>query len=305
MEQKNFTVQSEFDGLTLHATVYEPNGEKKGVFQILHGMCEYKERYAPLMQFFCENGYVAVCHDQRGHGDSVKAPEDLGYFYEYSANAIVEDAAQMTREMKARYPDLPIVLFGHSMGSMVARCYLRKYDDMVDRAIVCGSPCKNPLAGVAIFLEKCIRLFRGARHRSKMLTYLSTGKGNDNFPGEGKGAWLSKNRANIDEFHANPKGDYRFTCNGFENLFKLMKRTYTKKGYELKNPDLPIYFVSGGDDPVLGGEKNWNEVLEFMRKVGYTNVSGTLYQGLRHEVHNELDNENVLSDLLAFANGEK
>ena len=84
-----------------------------------------------------------------------------------------------------------------------------------------------------------------------------------------------------------------------------MKRTYTKKGYELKNPDLPIYFVSGGDDPVLGGEKNWNEVLEFMRKVGYTNVSGTLYQGLRHEVHNELDNENVLSDLLAFANGEK
>ena len=138
-----------------------------------------------------------------------------------------------------------------------------------------------------------------------MLTYLSTGKGNDNFPGEGKGAWLSKNRANIDEFHANPKGDYRFTCNGFENLFKLMKRTYTKKGYEVKNPDLPIYFVSGGDDPVLGGEKNWNEVLEFMRKVGYTNVSGTLYQGLRHEVHNELDNENVLSDLLAFANGEK
>ena len=202
-------------------------------------------------------------------------------------------------------PDIPHFLFGHSMGSMVARCYLRKYDDMVDRAIVCGSPCKNPLAGVAIVLEKCIRLFRGARHRSKMLTYLSTGKGNDNFPGEGKGAWLSKNRANIDEFHANPKGDYRFTCNGFENLFKLMKRTYTKKGYEVKNPDLPIYFVSGGDDPVLGGEKNWNEVLEFMRKVGYTNVSGTLYQGLRHEVHNELDNENVLSDLLAFANGEK
>ncbi len=298
---KSLVLESEFDEIPLHVLVYEPKEEKKGVIQILHGMCEYKERYESFMRYFAEHGFVAVCHDQRGHGDSVRSIQDWGYFYETSGNAIVEDAAQITRWIRAEYPALPITLFGHSMGSMVARCYLQNYDTLVDKAIVCGSPTKNPLAGVAIALTKCIALFRGKRHRSKMLSYLSTGKGNKNFPNEKKGAWLSSNRVNIDEFYSNPKGGYRFTCNGFENLFKLMKNTYRKKGYKVQNAALPIQFVSGADDAVLGGKENFEKTVAFMREVGYQNVTGKLYEGLRHEIHNEIDNGEVLNDLLAFA----
>ncbi|MBQ8308395.1 MAG: alpha/beta hydrolase [Clostridia bacterium] len=298
---KSLVLESEFDELPLHVAVFEPQGEKKGVIQILHGMCEYKERYESFMRFFVEHGFVAVCHDQRGHGDSVRSIKDWGYFYETSGNAIVEDAAQITRWIKREYPDLPITLFGHSMGSMVARCYLQNYDTLVDKAIVCGSPAKNPLAGLAIALDKCIALFCGKRHRSKMLSYLSTGKGNNNFPNEEKGAWLSSNRENINEFYSNPKGNYRFTCNGFENLFRLMKNTYKKKLYQVQNADLPIRFVSGGDDAVLGGKENFEKTVAFMREVGYSNVTGKLYEGLRHEIHNEIDSERVYADLLAFA----
>lgn len=300
MEEKNFIIHSEFDDLPLHVSVYEPSGEKKGVLQILHGMCEFKERYAPFMQYFAENGFVVVCHDQRGHGDSVLSEKDRGYFYDLKANAIVEDAALITRRIKETYPDLPVTLFGHSMGSMVARCYLREHDDLVDKAIVCGSPSKNPLAGLAIFVEKCIRLFRGGHHRSKMLAYLSTGKGDENFEGEGKGAWLCRDRAVIDAYYKNPKSNYKFTCNGFENLFRLMKRTYSKKGYQVKNPDLPIRFVSGSADAVMGNELKWFDSIEFMREVGYTNVTGKLYKDLRHEIFNDIGKEEVLSDLLAF-----
>lgn len=303
MQTKNYTLTSDFDGLTLHVLVVEPNGERKGIFQILHGMCEYKERYLPLMEFFAANGYVAVCHDQRGHGDSVLDEKDRGYFYEYSGNAIVDDAAQVTRFIKTEYPNLPVTLFGHSMGSMVARCYLQKYDRQVEKAIICGSPSKNPMAGMAIFVEKCIRLFKGARHRSKMLAYLSTGKGDENFPGEGKGAWLSRNREIIDEYYASPKSNYKFTCNGFENLFKLMRNTYHKNLYAVKNPDMPILFVAGGDDAVIVSKEKWLDAIEFMRKVGYTNVDGKLYDGYRHEIHNDIGNEVPLADLLAFANG--
>ncbi len=299
MEIKKMTVQSEVDGLQLHVTTYEPSGERKGVLQILHGMCEFKERYAPFMEYFCANGYVVVCHDQRGHGDSVKKQEDLGYFYDYSGEAIVEDAAQMTRKIKAEYPHLPVILFGHSMGSMVARCYLQKYDTLVDKAIICGSPSKNPLVGTAIFMSKCIRLFAGARHRSKLLAYLSTGKGNNKFPNEKKGAWLSQNRENVKNFYAHPKNKI-FTCNGFENLFKLMKRTYKKKAYAVQNPTLPIHFVSGSDDAVMGNEMKWFAAIEDLRDVGYENVSGKLYKGLRHEIFSDIGGEEVLSDLLAF-----
>ena len=299
MIRKNFTITSDFDGLLLQGCVFEPDGEKKGVVQILHGMCEYKERYEELMRYFAENGFVAVCHDQRGHGDSVKSAEDLGYFYDTKAQAIVSDAAQVTRYVKEHYAGVPITLFGHSMGSMVARCYLQEHDVLVDKAIVCGSPSQNPLAGVAIFLTKIIALFYGKKHRSKMLSYLSTGKGNDKFPGEGKGAWLSKNRENIEAFHSNPKGNYRFTCNGFENLFRLMKNTYQKKRYRVQKPQLAIHFVSGSDDAVLGGEKNFEKTVTFMKATGYQKVDGKLYQGLRHEIHNEKENEEVLSDLLS------
>ena len=299
MQTQTFTLNASFDNLTLHLLVAEPQGEAKGVVQILHGMCEYKERYLPLMQHFTANGFAVVCHDQRGHGDSVKEENDLGYFYEKKAQGIVEDAADVTKWIRTRYPHLPITLFGHSMGSMVARCYLQRHDTLIDKAIICGSPANNPLSPVAILLAKTIGLFRGKHHRCKTLSYLSTGKGNKKFPGEEKGAWLSKNRENINEFYSNPKGRFRFTCNGFENLFRMMKHTYTAKLYKTQNPALPIYFVSGADDPVLGGAKNFAKVLAFMRKVGYTHVDGRLYEGLRHEVHNETDNQEVLADLVA------
>lgn len=300
MEIKNFVIESAFDKLPLHVTVYEPSGEKKGVLQILHGMCEYKERYADFMEYFCKNGLVVVCHDQRGHGDSVKDATDLGYFYDTSSKAIVEDAAQITARIKEEYPHLPITLFGHSMGSMVARCYLRAHDKLIDKAIICGSPSKNPLAGVAVGLAKTIAFFRGGRHRSKMLAYLSTGKGDKRFVGEGKGAWLSQNRESIESFYSNPKGRVIFTCNGFENLFKLMKYTYKKKGFAVQNPALPIHFVSGSDDAVLGNELKWFQAIEFLRKRGYENVSGKLYKGLRHEIFHDVDKDEVLADLLTF-----
>ncbi len=300
MEIKNFIIESNFDKLPLHVTVYEPSGEKKGILQILHGMCEYKERYASFMEYFCQKGFVVVCHDQRGHGDSVKETKDLGYFYDNSAKAIVEDAAQMTQYIKELYPNLPVTVFGHSMGSMVARCYLRDFDMLADKVIVCGSPSKNPLAGIAVGLAKTIALFRGAHHRSRFLCYVSTGKGNKKFPGEPKGAWLSQNRENIEAFYSNPKGKFVFTCNGFENLFRLMKYTYKKKGYLVQNPTLPIHFISGSDDPVLVNDMKWFQSIEFLRERGYENVSGKLYKGLRHEVFHDIDKEEVLADILAF-----
>ena len=298
--EKQFTLQSKVDGLTLYGWCIEPTCAPKGIVQILHGKSEFKERYEEFMRSFVEQGYVAVCHDHRGHGDSVRDAEDLGHFYDKTGKAVVSDSVQVTEYIREQYPNLPIVLFGHSMGSMIARCYLQEHDDLVDKVILCGSPSENPLCGVGIFLARFISVLRGAKHRSPMLAYLSTGKGDDRFPGEGPGAWLSRDRANIEKFQSNPKRKKNFTCNGFENLFRLMKMTYQKEKYLVHKSGLPIHFVSGGDDAVLGSEEKWMASIECLREVGYTQVTGKLYEGMRHEVFNEIGKEEVFADLLTF-----
>lgn len=299
MQTETFTLQSEFDGLTLHGVLFCPQNPK-AVLQILHGMCEYKERYEDFMRFFAQHGYAVVCHDHRGHGDSVKEESDRGFFYDKTGKAIVDDAAQVTKYIKARFTGLPVYLFGHSMGSMVARCYLQRFDDLVDKAVICGSPSKNSAVDVAILLAKTVSLFRGERYRSKMLAYLSTGKGDERFKEEGKGNWLSRNRENIEAYLSHPKGKIRFSANGYENLFKLMKQTYRKKAYLVKNPALPILFVSGSDDAVLVSEKKWRAAIDCLKQAGYGDVSSILYPQFRHEIFNDVGRERVLEDLLAF-----
>ncbi|MBR2647107.1 MAG: alpha/beta fold hydrolase [Clostridia bacterium] len=306
MNKIPFSVQSDYFDVTLQGVIYEPDGSAqkfKGVVQIVHGMCEYRERYDDFMRYLVGNGYVAACYDQRGHGDSVETAEERGWFGDRDGVAFVEDAVKVTKLLRERYPQLPLTLFGHSMGSMIVRCYLREHDELIDRLIVSGSPSKNPLAGTAVLIAKTLSVFKGERHRSKMLSYLSTGKGDKKFPKEPKGAWLSHNRKNIDEFYSNPKGGFRFTCNGFENLFKLMKRTYQKKGYQVKNSSLPIHFVSGERDAVAVSVDKWTDSVEFMSKLGYKNVTGKLYYDLRHEILNEPSNKEVYADLLAFIKG--
>ncbi|MBR2442358.1 MAG: alpha/beta fold hydrolase [Clostridia bacterium] len=299
MTIKEFTVISSYDSLPLQGILFIPDSPK-GIVQILHGMVEYKKRYEPFMRFLAENGYIAACHDHRGHGDSVLTADDYGWFGDLSANAIVEDGVEVTKYLKSQYPNLPIALFGHSMGSMVARCYIQEHDLEIDKLILSGSPCKNPLAGMGIAMEKCVRLFRGGRHRSKLLAFLSTGNGDKNFKGEGEGAWLTRDRSVVEAFHSDKKCGFVFTCNGFENLFKLLKYSYTKKRYKVFNPTLPTLIVSGEADPVLGGKKKWEQLVAFSKDLGYTSVETKLYGDMRHEILNEIGKEEVQKDILRF-----
>ncbi len=307
MKKTEFILPSQFDNVPLHGTVYETNGGNppKAILQLCHGMCEHRGRYEEMIAYFVERGFVAIMHDHRGHGETAEKDEDNGYFGDKTAKAVVQDTVQITNFIKEKYPTLPVYLFGHSMGSMVVRCYLQEHDTLIDKLVVCGSPAANPLVGVAIALTKCIALFKGERYRSPLLKYLSIGTGDEKFPGEGKGAWLSRNRANVEKYNADPKCSFTFTCNGFENLFRLMKNTYDKSLYRVKNKTLPILFISGSDDPVMVSEDKWLASHQSLRKVGYENVGGKLYHGYRHEICNELDRETVYQDLLAFFEAEE
>lgn len=304
MQKREFTLQSKYDNLALSCAEYTAEGvtqtNAKGVVQIVHGMCEYKERYEGFIDYLTQNGYVVFAHDHRGHGGSVTANENLGYFGDKKGEAIVDDAALVTDEIRRLYPGLSVTLFGHSMGSLVVRAYIQKYEEKIDKLIVCGSPSKNSLAGFGLMLNGVISAFRGEKYRSRLMANASTGGGDDKFPGEGKNAWLTRDKTVVEKYNADEKCNFVFSCNGFSNLLHLVKNAYKKKKYPAKHSDLPIFFMAGADDPVIGSEKKWLAAQQFLRDVGYKNVTGKSYPKMRHEILNELGKEEVYADALAF-----
>lgn len=304
MQKREFTLQSKYDNLALSCAEYTAEGgtqtNAKGVVQIVHGMCEYKERYEGFIDYLTQNGYIVFAHDHRGHGGSVTANENLGYFGDKKGEAIVDDAALVTDEIRRLYPGLSVTLFGHSMGSLVVRAYIQKYEEKIDKLIVCGSPSKNSLAGFGLMLNGVISAFRGEKYRSRLMANASTGGGDDKFPGEGKNAWLTRDKTVVEKYNADEKCNFVFSCNGFSNLLHLVKNAYKKKKYPAKNSDLPIFFMAGADDPVIGSEKKWLAAQQFLRDVGYKNVTGKSYPKMRHEILNELGKEEVYADALAF-----
>ena len=148
---ETFSVPGASDNVLLSTLVIAPESPK-AVLQLVHGMAEHKERYIPFMNYLAEMGYACVICDLRGHGASVTDKEDLGWMGKGGMTALVDDVLRITDWAKTKYPGLPFFLMGHSMGSMIVRSYIKRFDKELDGLIVCGSPSKNPAAGLGNFL---------------------------------------------------------------------------------------------------------------------------------------------------------
>lgn len=297
---KSLKLKASADDLSLAVLVSEPEGSPEGVFQIVHGMCEHKERYVPFMEYLSAHGYVCVIHDHRGHGESVKTPDDLGFMYKGGWRAMVEDVRVVSDWAKSQYPSLKHILLGHSMGSMVVRSFTKRYDGMIDTLFVCGCPSDNPAKSAGKFLADCFALFAGGHSRPKILQKLSFGSFNAPFAQEGYPvAWVCSDKQTLEEYHSDPLCMFQFTANGFSNLTALMKDCYSRKGWELNNPELPVHFISGAEDPCLVSEKAIGKAVDLMKQVGYKNTDLKLYEGMRHEILNETGKRQVWDDILA------
>lgn len=301
MKKEYLTIDSACDGLPLSVAVFAPEGEVKGIIQFAHGMAEHKERYYGFMEYLAEQGYASAINDHRGHGGSVKSKEDLGYFYDETSDFIVEDLHQLTLAVKEKFPGKPVYLFGHSMGSLTVRKYIKKYDGEIKKLIVCGSPSKNPLVGSALSIVALQKAFKGDRYRSRFIQKMAFGSYNKNLKDVSSGnSWLSANLENVKTYDKDGMCGFTFTLNGFRNLFLLMKQVYEPQGWLMKNKDLSIWFIAGGDDPVIAGESNWLQAQEFLKSMGYNNVTGKLYPGLRHEILNEACATDIYKDVLNY-----
>lgn len=299
MEKQELTLTSNFDGLTLGVSIRIPE-HPRGILQLVHGMAEHRERYHDFMDYCAEQGLVVVIHDHRGHGASAASEDDYGYFGKDGINGIIEDVHQVTEYVKSRFPGLPLTLFGHSMGSLVVRCYTKKYDKDIDGLIVCGSPSKRVGAGAGVLLAKLLQIFHGEKYRSKFVNKMAFGNYNKGF-GEATSpnSWIVSDPAVVEAYDADPRDGFVFTLNGFETLFGLIKLAYSKKGWLVQNPNMPVLFIAGADDPCIISEKDFDKAVEFLRGRGYHDVKSKLYPGMRHEILNEVGKIQVWQDVVA------
>lgn len=290
---------------TIHAELFIPSDNNiSAVVQISHGMMDYVGRYKGMAEAFCAKGIALCGHDHLGHGDSVKTPDDYGFFASKNGyNYVIDDVKGMNDLIRKEFPGVPVVLLGHSMGSFIARLYSVKYADSIDGLIIHGTAGPNPATGAGLLLVKLLRAVKGERHRSKFVCSLADGGYNKGFdPAEGDGAWLTRDPSMVADRVGNPKNDFIFTLAGYEDLFTFLGNCNDSQWFREFPMGLPTLIVSGESDPVGGFGKGVRYVYDNLKKNG-ASVQLKLYPEARHELFMETNRNEVFADLIAWIEG--
>ncbi len=292
------------DGLTqIHAIEWIPETQVRGILQIAHGMVEYIDRYDRFAAFMAAQGFYVVGNDHLGHGKSVTDESQLGYFAKHDGNfCVLSDMHKLREDTKAKYPDVPYFLLGHSMGSFLARQFIEKYGEGLSGAIIMGTGYQ-PMAtlDLGIALTAVFNKLMGGHYRSTTINNMALGAYNASFePARTKNDWLTKDEKIVDAYTANPLNQFIFTVNGYYNLFRGMRYAQRKVNLDKIPKDLPILVISGQNDPVGEFGKGPKIIAETYRETGIKDVTLKLFPDDRHEILNELDKEAVDKYILAW-----
>ena len=291
MSDKNF-YESYIVNLKIHIAMYVPDNPIATV-QIIHGMSEHKERYYNFMKFLGEKGFVSLTADNIGHGQSVHPPHDLGYICDKSPDGLLISTTEHLNKMLAvKYPSVPHFMIGHSMGSLIVRCCLQ-YNN-TDGIILIGTPCYSRLTPFADLLTSELEKKLSPDYRSDIISNWSEKFLNRNFE-DMPHSWISSNPETVISFNNDPLCNFTYTLSGYQALTGLIQRAYSPE--TATNPDLPIKFLSGKDDPCMLSEEKFFEAIKSLEIAGYRNITHKLYIGMRHEILNETDKIQVWNDI--------
>ena len=274
------------------------------VLQIIHGMQEFVDRYDDFANYLNTKGYVVVGEDHLGHGFSVNNEEEYGYFGKTGSEDVLKDIHNLYEKTRREYPDLPYFFLGHSMGSFLVRQYIERYGEEVDGVIIMGTGWtdQNTLtAGKTVC--NVISAFRGEKHRSKLIEGIAFGSYNDRCPKRTRVDWLTKDEKIVDTYLKEPRDTFRFTVNGYKFLFNAIEDE--QKNIDKMPKNLPVFFVSGEEDPVGAYGKGVITSYTKFKEAGMTDVNIKLYPGDRHEILNELDRQQVYEDLYTWLENKR
>ena len=291
------------DGIDLFVYCWLPAGAPRAAVQIVHGLAEHAGRYARLAQALNQAGYAVYANDHRGHGRTAKSAEELGFFAEQGGwRKCVDDLWQVNRHIGAEHPGVPLVMIGHSMGATLAEQFMGDHGDALAGVMLSGANGKpTAMAAMGRQITRAERLRLGARGKSKLVQSLTFDAFNKKFaPTRTAFDWLSRDRAEVDKYVADPLCGFAATVQLWVDLLDGWAAVSRPEHRKRVPRDLPIHVIAGGRDPVSGNARQIGPWIEEYRATGATNVELRVYPEARHEVFNETNRDEVTKNLLAW-----
>ncbi len=286
----------------IHACRWTPEGEPRAILQIVHGIAEFVERYDAFANFLTAQGFLVVAEDHMGHGQSINGGGVQGYFHG-GWFAAVEDTMTLMGMTRRDYPGIPYILFGHSMGSFMARTILCKYPDSgIHAAVICGTGWQPAFALPALGkVMDAVCKKTGETNPNEKLQNMVFGSYNNKVEHPRTAYdWLTRDAKIVDAYIAHPLCGFTASCGLLRDMMQGICFIEQPMNLAAMRKDLPVFFIAGGDDPVGSYGKGIHQAVKAFRKAGMKDVSSRIYPLGRHEILNEINKEDVYRDVLAW-----
>lgn len=296
------------DGHEIFVRTYTPESEPIGSFYILHGMGEHGDRYDSFAKLLCKEGFKVYTHDHRGHGKTVERNGILGHFAdEKGFDRVVQDVYEIVQQTEQQDGYLrPRIIFGHSMGSFIARRFIQIHSSIIDACILCGTGTTTTLHKVGNLLANYLAAKEGKQVESKFMndmTFTSFNKQFDNI--KTPFDWLSTNEKEVEKYQEDPLCGFIPTHQFFADLTEGLLTIHKKEENAKIRRDLPVLLISGSDDPVGNNGAGVYKVANQLKNAGLAHVVVYLFEQMRHEILNEKNNEHVYDVIIRWLKHEQ
>lgn len=304
--QTGFSFQST-DGVEIFASKWVKGSEDKprAIVQLAHGMAEHIMRYDRFARELVSNNIFVYGNDHRGHGRTGNKTNSIGYFAEEQGfEKVVQDMQTLTTSIEKENPDVPIFLFGHSMGSFLSRRYIQIFGDRLAGVILSGTGGDPGLLGkIGKMVASREKRTKGERAPSPLMNNLTFGSYNKAFrPARTEFDWLSRDEQELDLYLADPYCGGVFSSGFFHDLLGGLETINQPENIRSVPSTLPIFIISGSKDPVGANSKGVIKTYNAYKKAGMADVSYKLYEDARHELLNELNRDEVYADVVNWIN---
>jgi alpha-beta hydrolase superfamily lysophospholipase len=284
------------DGVEIHYRRWTGAASPNAVIQIVHGAAEHSGRYDRFAKALVSQGYAAYATDHRGHGRTRVRSGQLGDAGPDAWNGFVRDELQLSRIIHQAHPETKLVLFAHSLGSLIAQDYITRQPELIHALVLSGTSYGAPppkevltaLDGAA----KSAPLGPSAFWADRFKDF------NKPFTGRPGFEWLSRDAAEVKKYLQDPQAGFAFSNELVRDIFQGLV-PLRDPAREARIPkDLPVLIIQGALDPVGGNLKGTQALLDRYAALGLTRVSRKFYDGARHEVLNETNRDEVTRDVL-------
>ena len=287
------------NGGKIAATVWSPVSSPVGIVQIIHGIAEHVERYSDFATYLNDRGYLVVAEDHMGHGATAALSGTLGYFTG-GWWAAIEDSCTLMKRTMGEHPGIPYVLFGHSMGSFMARTILAKHPDSgISGCVICGTGWQpDVVLGAGKILTNGICKISDPKKPSALLHNIAFGAYNKRVERPiSPHDWLTRDASIVAAYDADPMCGFQASAGLMRDMFEGISYIQSKAALENMRKNLPVFFIAGGDDPVGDYGQGVRKTAQAFREAGMECVRSRIYPMCRHEILNEINKSDVYTDV--------